>query len=309
MNIRRGEVAEVVSFYSYLDLPHDCVRVCTGPVCDCLGARELLAQAEELAPSRRPRGRGARASATAIVAPVGDARRHDPAGSRGSRRDAQRERRAVDRPRTRPTPRSPTTSGEAGSQALRAAAARTTPCSPSSRRRASSATAAPASRRSASGRPSCSIRDRACSSSTPTRASRARSRTATSWSCGRTCSSRGWRSPLASPRSERAIVYLREEYATCARAARAAIDEFRAAGLLDGIDDGDRHRRRLVRLRRGDRDARVARRSARHAAAPAAVPCRGRLSRAADADQQRRDARARPRHPPPRRRVVRRASG
>jgi formate dehydrogenase len=42
MNIRRGEVAEVVSFYSYLRLPVDVVRVCTGPVCDCLGARALL---------------------------------------------------------------------------------------------------------------------------------------------------------------------------------------------------------------------------------------------------------------------------
>jgi len=42
MNIRRGEVAEVVSFYSYLKLPVDVVRVCTGPVCDCLGGRELL---------------------------------------------------------------------------------------------------------------------------------------------------------------------------------------------------------------------------------------------------------------------------
>jgi formate dehydrogenase len=42
MNIRRGEVAEVVSFYSYLRLPVDVVRVCTGPVCDCLGARGLL---------------------------------------------------------------------------------------------------------------------------------------------------------------------------------------------------------------------------------------------------------------------------
>ena len=47
MNIRRGEVAEVVSFYSYLHVPHDCVRVCTGPVCDCLGARDLLARARE----------------------------------------------------------------------------------------------------------------------------------------------------------------------------------------------------------------------------------------------------------------------
>ena len=42
MNIRRGEVAEVVSFYSYLRLPADVVRVCTGPVCDCLGGRALL---------------------------------------------------------------------------------------------------------------------------------------------------------------------------------------------------------------------------------------------------------------------------
>jgi formate dehydrogenase beta subunit len=49
MNVRRGEVAEVVSFYSYLQVPHDCVRVCTGPVCDCLGARDLLARAKERA--------------------------------------------------------------------------------------------------------------------------------------------------------------------------------------------------------------------------------------------------------------------
>jgi NADH:ubiquinone oxidoreductase subunit F (NADH-binding) len=39
MNIRRGEVHEVVSFYSFLQVPVDAVRVCTGPVCDCLGAR------------------------------------------------------------------------------------------------------------------------------------------------------------------------------------------------------------------------------------------------------------------------------
>jgi formate dehydrogenase len=42
MNIRRGEVHEVVSFYSFLQVPIDTVRVCTGPVCDCFGARELL---------------------------------------------------------------------------------------------------------------------------------------------------------------------------------------------------------------------------------------------------------------------------
>src|SRR5919206_2325417 len=43
MNIRRGEVHEVTSFYSFLQVPVDAVRVCTGPVCDCFGARELLA--------------------------------------------------------------------------------------------------------------------------------------------------------------------------------------------------------------------------------------------------------------------------
>jgi len=39
MNIRRGEVHEVVSFYSFLQVPLEVVRVCTGPVCDCAGAR------------------------------------------------------------------------------------------------------------------------------------------------------------------------------------------------------------------------------------------------------------------------------
>src|SRR5918911_2066859 len=44
MNIRRGEVHEVTSFYSFLQVPVDAVRVCTGPICDCFGARELLAR-------------------------------------------------------------------------------------------------------------------------------------------------------------------------------------------------------------------------------------------------------------------------
>lgn len=42
MNIRRGEAHEVVSFYAFLQVPTDTARVCTGPVCDCFGARELL---------------------------------------------------------------------------------------------------------------------------------------------------------------------------------------------------------------------------------------------------------------------------
>ncbi len=49
MNIRRGEVHEVVSFYSFLQVPTDALRVCVGPVCDCLGARDLLAREQERA--------------------------------------------------------------------------------------------------------------------------------------------------------------------------------------------------------------------------------------------------------------------
>jgi formate dehydrogenase beta subunit len=47
MNIRRGEVDEVVSFYSFLRVPTDSVRVCIGPVCDSKGAKELLAREQE----------------------------------------------------------------------------------------------------------------------------------------------------------------------------------------------------------------------------------------------------------------------
>jgi NADH:ubiquinone oxidoreductase subunit F (NADH-binding)/NADH:ubiquinone oxidoreductase subunit E len=47
MNIRRGEVDEVVSFYSFLRVPVDAIRVCIGPVCDCKGAKALLAREQE----------------------------------------------------------------------------------------------------------------------------------------------------------------------------------------------------------------------------------------------------------------------
>jgi formate dehydrogenase beta subunit len=54
MNIRRGEVHEVVSFYSFLRVPTTAVRVCVGPVCDCLGARDLLAREQERADPSAP---------------------------------------------------------------------------------------------------------------------------------------------------------------------------------------------------------------------------------------------------------------
>jgi NADH:ubiquinone oxidoreductase subunit F (NADH-binding)/NADH:ubiquinone oxidoreductase subunit E len=49
MNTRRGEVDEVVSFYSFLRVPMNAVRVCIGPVCDCLGAKDVLARELETA--------------------------------------------------------------------------------------------------------------------------------------------------------------------------------------------------------------------------------------------------------------------
>ena len=54
MNIRRGEVHEVVSFYGFLRVPTDAIRICIGPVCDCARAGELIAQAQELAPEGVP---------------------------------------------------------------------------------------------------------------------------------------------------------------------------------------------------------------------------------------------------------------
>jgi len=38
LGLRRGEVAEFVSFYSAFGVPRDAERVCTGPLCACLGA-------------------------------------------------------------------------------------------------------------------------------------------------------------------------------------------------------------------------------------------------------------------------------
>ncbi len=107
--------------------------------------------------------------------------------------------------------------------------------------------------------------------------------------------------------AEHAIIYLREEYAT-ARARLLVGNRRVPRGRAARVDaGGDRHRRRLLRLRRGDGDARVAGGPPRHASPAPAVPGRVRLPRPADADQQRRDARAHPGHPAPRRRVVRRA--
>ncbi len=86
MNIRRGEVHEVVSFYSFLQVPVETPRVCTGPVCDCYGARELLANTPG-----RDRGRMSR--------PLRSRPGHDAGRRDRPRRDAFDQRRAGDRAR------------------------------------------------------------------------------------------------------------------------------------------------------------------------------------------------------------------
>ncbi|MBA3717470.1 MAG: SLBB domain-containing protein [Actinobacteria bacterium] len=46
MNLRRGDVHEVASFYSYLHVPVETPRICTGPVCDCFGTRVATGELE-----------------------------------------------------------------------------------------------------------------------------------------------------------------------------------------------------------------------------------------------------------------------
>ena len=69
MNLRRGDVHEVVSFYSFLRVPMDVVRVCTGPVCDCVGATRDGGAGSRLPRPLRPRpgaagGRGRSSAAS-----------------------------------------------------------------------------------------------------------------------------------------------------------------------------------------------------------------------------------------------------
>ena len=109
-------------------------------------------------------------------------------------------------------------------------------------------------------------------------------------------------------------VYCRAEYPLAVARLKTAIRQAGRAGLLGaGIADTAvrvpgraAHRRRGVRVRRGDGADRLGRGRPRHAPAAAAVPGRGGPVGQADADQQRRDVRQhRPDHPQ-RRRLVRR---
>ena len=254
----------MASFYSYLRLPADVVRVCTGPVCDCLGGRALLEQ-----------------SPGAVEVPCIGHCDLAPAMMRGDEvvpgRDARGESRSVDRP------------ARAG-RAARPAGARSRP----DRGRARGLRARRLRRRRLPDLPQVGGRARL---PRPARRDRERRR-------GRARDDQG---PL-------------RDGAAAAPARRGDRDRDALRGGRrglrlppGGVHDGarapvrgagrtwapghDRHRRRLVRLRRGDGDARVDGGPPRHAPPAPAVPGRGRLPRPPDADQQRRDARSHPGHP------------
>ena len=109
-------------------------------------------------------------------------------------------------------------------------------------------------------------------------------------------------------------IYVRGEYPLAIQRLETAIKQAKQLGLLGSqhlrvavrLPHRHPHRRRGVRLRRGDGADRLDRGQARHAAPAAALPGREGPVGLPDADQQRRDVRQRPADHPQRRRLVRR---
>ena len=147
---------------------------------------------------------------------------------------------------------------------------------------------------------------------TPTKASPARSRTASSWRRPPPAD-RGHAIAAYAIGANVGYIYVRGEYVLAIRTLEAAIDEARAKGYGRehprlGLRLRHAHplRRRRLHLRRRDRDDGFARGQAGAAAAQAAVPGGRRALGQPDRHQQRRDARLRPAHRAPRRSLVRR---
>ena len=87
--------------------------------------------------------------------------------------------------------------------------------------------------------------------------------------------------------SKDVFIYIRGEYLHEYEIVQAAVDEAEAAGLFDDVRRRRPPRRRRVHLRRGDGAPRLARGTARPAAAAPAVPARAGSLRRADAGEQR----------------------
>ena len=152
------------------------------------------------------------------------------------------------------------------------------------------------------------------SSATPTKASPARSRTASSSPSSPDLVFEGMTIAARAIGAAKGIVYLRGEYSYLRPHLEAVLHRTArgpgcsGADILGSRGVHIRHRhpdgRGRLRLRRGDRAHRVARRTARRAAQPAAVPGRHRVPGPADGRQQRRDAGLGDAHPGEGRRVV-----
>ena len=250
MNLRRGDVHEVVSFYSFLQVPVDAVRVCTGPICDCAGSRELLTGAAievpclghcDLAPvvldGDAVRG-GVTHSTNGFLLEPDEIReplalsqdevleRLEASGLTGMGGAGFPTWRKWDAVRREPGPRVVIVNADEGEPGT--------------------------------------IKDRYVMELRPQ------------------LLLEGLAAAMRFCETDKAYIYLREEYAT----SRAVLEERDRGPRASGRA---RHRRRRLHLRRGDGDAGVDGGPARDAAAAAAVPGAVRLPRPADADQQRRD--------------------
>ena len=154
------------------------------------------------------------------------------------------------------------------------------------------------------------------SSATPTRATPAPSWTAASWRATRTASSKAWPSPATPSGPARATSTSAASTRWPSAGCETAIKQAKRLGLLGSqrlrlavrLPHRRPHRRRGLRLRRGDGADGLDRGRARHAAAAAALPGRVGPVGLPDAHQQRRDVRQHPGHHPRGRRLVRRAS-
>ena len=234
----------MVSFYSFLRVPMNAVRVCIGPVCDCLGAKELLASRSA---ERRPLGSSASATATSR-----------PVLMRGDEVEPAVVHRTNDGPRSgsaRRTRRWPTTRRAAGST-----------CSATSRRRAD--------RRGAQGVRPHRLRRRRLPDRRQVGGRRARAGPALRRRQRRRGRAGDDQGPLrdgapAAPHArgdaDRDALRARRRRAssTCARStrprARGSARDRRVSGSRPARRalDRARRRRRRVHLRRGDGDARV----------------------------------------------------
>ena len=302
MNIRRGEVHEVVSFYSFLQVPVDTPRVCTGPICDCYGARELLASTPgaievaclghcDLAPVMT---RG-----DEIVPAVTHSTNDGPAIGLGQRDETLADyaaRGGLELLRNPPPPEQIVEELKASGLTGYGGAGFPTGV------KWEAVSREPGPRfvvvNADEGEPG-TIKDRYVMELRPH------------------LFLEGVLVAMTFAEATEGLIYLREEYATARNRLLQGIDELRAAGLLEGLLARARDRRRRLHRRRGDGDARVDGRPARDATAPPSVSRAGRLPRPPDAHQQRRDARAPPGDPPKRRasggpgsgRAARRARG